>query len=340
MTNVWGIHMPEWVGDEPVEKGYVCLGWPKVGDIFAMPNDREPYKVKLTNAYPEKVARAIQTDAGTLYRFVHEIDPNDWIIYPSKHNRMVNIGKANGKKWHDANLAADEESKPNFVGVKWLGHFPRSDFSQAALNEIGSFITLFRVRKHASEFLAKMGTSNVAIPSEPDDGQELSDDAATLTASTLAEENTQDFIVRRIHAGLSGFEFEHFTAHLMECMGYTARVTEKTGDGGVDVIAHTDELGFQPPIIKIQCKRQTSQVGEPEVSQLLGTLGEGEYALFVTLGSYSRQARVRERNTSRLRLIDGEDLVQMVLQHYPKMSPRYRTMIPLKQIYVPDLLGD
>ena len=75
-------------------------------------------------------------------------------------------------------------------------------------------------------------------------------------------------------------------------------------------------------------------------SQLLGTLGEGEYALFVTLGSYSKQARVRERNTPRLRLLDGEQLVQMILTHYPKMSPRYRTMIPLKQIYVPDLLAE
>ncbi|NEQ54991.1 MAG: restriction endonuclease, partial [Leptolyngbya sp. SIO3F4] len=62
-----------------------------------------------------------------------------------------------------------------------------------------------------------------------------------------------------------------------------------------DVIAHTDELGFEPPIIKVQCKRRTDQIGEPEVSQLLGTLGEGECALFVTLGSYSRAARALER---------------------------------------------
>ena len=109
---------------------------------------------------------------------------------------------------------------------------------------------------------------------------------------------------------------------------------------GVDVIAHTDQLGFKPPIIKIQCKRQTGQIGEPEVSQLLGTLGDGEYALFVTLGSYARPARMRERNTPRLRLLDGEEFVKLVLQHYPSMSPRYRTMLPLKQIYVPDLIAE
>lgn len=43
MTKVWGIHMPEWVGDDPVDKGYACLGWRLVGDIFALSNDRDAF---------------------------------------------------------------------------------------------------------------------------------------------------------------------------------------------------------------------------------------------------------------------------------------------------------
>lgn len=340
MAKVWGIHMPEWVGDDPVDKGYVCLGWPAMGDIFAIPADREEFKRRLAVAYPDKKLGAIPVDAGTLFRFAHEIAANDLIVYPSKHNRMVNIGRATGQRWHKPGTIGLDEDFPNFLEVTWLGHFARSDFNQAALNEIGSFITLFSVRKHAGEFLAKVGGTPPVPMADDDIELAVSDDIASQSASQLAEENTQDFIVRRIHTGLSGYEFEHLTAHLMECMGYTARVSEKSGDGGVDVIAHMDELGFQPPIIKIQCKRQTSQVGEPEVSQLLGTLGEGEYALFVTLGSYTRQARIRERNTARLRLIDGEDFVALVLQHYAKMSPRYRALIPLKQIFVPDPIAN
>ncbi|KPL68313.1 hypothetical protein SZ64_09385 [Erythrobacter sp. SG61-1L] len=340
MTKIWGIHMPEWVGDDPIEHGYACVGWPHVGDIFALPPNRETYKSALAETYPDKKPGSIPVDAGTLFRFAHEIQSGDLIIYPSKHNRMVNLGRATGKKWHAPNDAKGDDDLPNFIGVEWIGHFPRSNFTQAALNEIGSFITLFRVREHAAEFIAKVDPSQAAKQSEPADEEAVPDDVASQNASQLAEENTQDFVIRRLHSGLTGYEFEHFTAHLMECMGYTARVSEKSGDGGVDVIAHTDELGFQPPIIKIQCKRQTSQVGEPEVSQLLGTLGEGEFALFVTLGSYSRQARVRERNTPRLRLLDGEELVELILEHYSQLSPRYRTMIPLKQIYVPDLIGD
>jgi predicted Mrr-cat superfamily restriction endonuclease len=121
-------------------------------------------------------------------------------------------------------------------------------------------------------------------------------------------------------------------AHILECTGYTARVTPKSGDGGVDVIAHMDPLGFQPPIVKVQCKRTTSQTPRPDVDQLLGTLGDGEYGLFVNLGSYARGAVELERNRAKLRLINGEQFVELFFEHYASLSPRYRTMIPLKQI--------
>ncbi|MFZ1743514.1 MAG: restriction endonuclease [Pontixanthobacter sp.] len=340
MGKVWGVHMPEWVGDDPIECKYVCLGWNKVGNIFEMPADREAYKLAIQAAYPEKKPGAVPVDAGTLFRFAHEVKEGDLIVYPSKHNRMVNIGYATGQKWHEPKDAEDERNKPNFIGVEWQGQFPRSDFSQAALNEIGSFITLFRIRSHASQFRAKVEADQIQSSSQTIDEEAIPDDLATQNASQLAEESTQDFVARRIMAGLNGYEFEHFVAHLMECMGYTTRVSEKSGDGGVDVIAHMDELGFQPPIIKIQCKRQTGSIGEPEVHQLLGTLGEGEFALFVTLGSYTRQARIRERSAPRLRLIDGEEFVDLIQTHYGQLSPRYRTMIPLRQIYVPDLISE
>lgn len=341
MTRIWGIHMPVWVGDEPVEQGRVFIGWQRLGDVFKLSASREAFKEALSTAYPDTKQGAIPVDAGTLFRFAHEIQAGDFIVYPSKHNRMVNIGRATGRKWYEPQPDNGDDDMPYCQGVEWLGQFPRSDFSQAALNEIGSFITLFAIRNNAREFLAKIGAQDpLPVAAVASDDAPLPDDEVSQTATQVAEESTADFIIRRLHTELSGYDFEHFVAHLMECMGYTARVSQKSGDGGVDVIAHTDQLGFQPPIIKIQCKRQTAQVGEQLVSQLLGTLGEGEFAMFVTLGSYTAPARARERNTARLRLIDGEQLVEMVQATYPRMSPRFRRILPLKQIYVPDLAGD
>lgn len=87
----------------------------------------------------------------------------------------------------------------------------------------------------------------------------------------------------------------------------------------------------------MQCKKSTGQNGEPEVNQLLGVLGEGELGLFVNLGSFSRNARLLERNREKLRLIDGDELVDLVLANYVKFSPKYQILLPLTQIYVANL---
>lgn len=87
----------------------------------------------------------------------------------------------------------------------------------------------------------------------------------------------------------------------------------------------------------ISVVEKADAIAEAEVNQLLGTLGEGEFGLFITLGSYSRSARILERNRPKLRLIDGEELVAMTLARYGSLAPRYRSLLPLKQVYVPDL---
>lgn len=330
------------VSDRPIDGGYVAIGWPKMGDLTGLAPNRDAFKNALTLAYPDKKKGAIPVDAGSMFKFLHEIKSGDFVVYPSKADRMVNIGKFKGiSKYHEN----DPDEYPTRQLVEWLGHFPRDEFSQSALNEIGSFLTMFRVKRHPLEFLRKVEpTINTPLTStiaDQETAEDLTDDdTATVAASVQAEANTNDFIIKQLMMQLTGHQFEDFMAHLMECMGYAARVTPKSGDGGVDVIAHMDPLGFQPPIIKVQCKRTTGQTPRSDVDQLLGTLGDGEYGLFVNLGSFARGAIELERNRAKLRLINGEQFVELIFEHYPQLAPRYRSMIPLKQIFVPDLPQD
>ncbi|QFT92395.1 Restriction endonuclease [Roseovarius sp. THAF9] len=340
---VWGVHMGKHVGDRPIEGGYVAIGWPAIGDLTKIAPDREAFKAALVAAYPDKKAGAVPVDAGSMFKFLHKIHAGDIVVYPSKADRMVNIGRFTGEA---AYIEGDPDGYPTRQKVQWLGHFPRDEFSQAALHEIGSFLTMFRIRRYDSEFLAKINLStpanrkSVSKTHEEQQDEIEDDDTATVSAAIQAEASTSDFIIKRLMTELTGHQFEELIAHLLECMGYTARVTPKSGDGGVDVIAHTDPLGFQPPIVKVQCKRTTGQTPRPDVDQLLGTLGDGEYGLFVNLGSFARGAVELERNRAKLRLINGEQFVELVFEHYAKLSPRYRALIPLKQIFVPDLQQD
>lgn len=329
--------MPKWLGERALEQGFIAISWPDIGDLSKIEASRDAFKAEYADLWPEHKERTIRMAAGVLFRFSNEMQEGDYVLFPSKHNRHVNIGVITSRYIYEPLADWQENSDqdyPNRHTVKWLGRFPRSSFSQSALNEIGTAITLFLVKNHSSEFLSKIGQAEVY----EEDNVPTDDDTATRTVTNLAEETAQDFIIKRLHTRLTGYEFEHFIAHVLECMGYKARVTEASGDGGVDVIAHRDKLGFEPPIVKVQCKRTTNQIEEKQVRDLAGTLGDGEFGLFVTLDAYSKPARVFERNKPKVRLIDGEQLVELLLKHYGNLSPRYRTMLPLKQIYIPDIL--
>ncbi len=114
-------------------------------------------------------------------------------------------------------------------------------------------------------------------------------------------------------------------------------MTAFSQDGGIDVIAHTDPLGINPPIIKVQCKQSSATRGRPDVQQLIGTLAHNEAGLFVTLGSFSSDALALERERQNLRLFSGADVTNLTLTHYASLPPRWRSRMPLRQVLVVDI---
>jgi hypothetical protein len=69
------------------------------------------------------------------------------------------------------------------------------------------------------------------------------------------KDDTRDFIVATLTRELEGADFERFVAHLLQQMGYRTRVTQASGDGGVDIIA-------------CQCARSTSWTADPTAPKL------------------------------------------------------------------------
>lgn len=328
---LWGVHMDASVGTDPTDKGYIAIGWNQLGDLSKIAANREAFKRVVLEGIVGAKPGSIPVQAGVLYRFLHEVKEGDLIVYPSKIDRMVNLGRIAGPYRYDPMQNPDY---PNCRKVQWLKHLPREEFSQEALYEIGSFITLFAVRNNKDEFLDQLGGAPKSSRAESADTRQ-DDVAVSRAVAQQAEETAQDFVIRQLKSAIDAYQFEHFVAHLLKCMGYHTRVTPKSGDGGVDVIAHRDELGFEPPIIKVQCKQVTDPVGRPQVTQLLGNVEAGEHGLFVTLGSFSKDARELDRSKPNLRLVDGEQLVDLIFRHYESFEPRYQALLPLKRIYVP-----
>jgi restriction system protein len=331
-TTMWGIHGGR-AGDADslfLRKQCIALGWARLGDLSKIPSDREAFKEQVAKAYPDAKTGALPVYAGQLFRFVHEIKLGDQVVYPSRRDHQVHLGQVAGPYAHDP---TGEEAYPNRRPVKWLKTVPRTRFSQGALYGIGSAMALFQVKNYVDEFRS-------AIEGKVGDPPPVAQDETIVRVAEEIEETTRDFIIKRIAQELKGHPMAELVAHLLNAMGYRCRVSPPGTDEGIDIVAHRDELGFEPPIIKVQVKSTEGSIGDPVVSALYGKVDPEEYGLVVTLGSYTSQARAFARSKSNLRLIDGEEFVRLLLQHYENFDARYKGLLPLRRVYVPESLEE
>lgn len=336
---VWGVH-----SDQPeldlVGNGFVAIGWDDIGDLTELGPDKDELKGRIAAARPWAKAGAIPVWAGVLLRFRYEMQIGDLVIYPYKPDSTLNFGRITGDYYYEASA----EQHRNRRKVEWVKTgVPRAEFSKGARYEVGSAVTLFRVKTHDKEFVDFVAGNKPPTAASPASAPAVSVDQAAAQAeeepnAERIEEYTRDFVIETLLRELDGPRFEHFVAHLMEAMGYRAQVTPASGDGGVDVIAHRDPLGLEPPIIKIQCKRVVGGIGAPEVQKLTGSLAPGgsELGLFITLGTFFRDAVHIGRTRQDLRLVNGNEFVDLVLEHYERLGSEWKRMLPLRRLYVVD----
>ena len=131
---------------------------------------------------------------------------------------------------------------------------------------------------------------------------------------------------------MKGYDLENFVADLLRAMGYRTIVSPHGGDSGIDITAYKDELS---PRILVQVKSQDGAIKEATIQSLKGAMREGDYGLFVTLSSYTKNAQKYLDNTPIIRSINGTELVDLILKYYEDLSETYRKMIPLRMVYIP-----
>lgn len=291
---IWGIHTQD---DSLFLKGNViAIGWKAFGDLSNMENNREAFKQKYAEIYLEDKKAAVAVAAGMLYRFRFEIQVGDYVVFPSKSNHEINIGIVDGEYRYEATA----KEYVNQRKVKWLKHLSRTSFTQGALYEVGSAMTLFTIKNYADEFLESL---NVGPEKEPKD--ELPG-SVRATADEI-KQSTKDFILKELSRNLKGYALESFVGNLLNAMGYRTELALQGGDSGVDITAYKDEL---PPRILVQVKSQDGDIKETMLQALKGAMRESDYGLFVSLSGYTKNAKKYFETTPIIGGIDGDELVR------------------------------
>lgn len=163
------------------------------------------------------------------------------------------------------------------------------------------------------------------VAEDEDSPQDSLDRAYTRIRQTLAED-----VLTEIMRQTPSF-FEQLVVHLLEVMGYggslenAGTVTRASGDEGIDGIVKQDKLGFDQ--IYIQAKRwdPTACVGRPDIQKFVGALaGQGATrGLFVTTAKFSEEAHAyaRKQHTTKIVLVDGQKLAELMIDHNLGVTP-------------------
>ncbi len=306
-----------------VDGGFHGLGW-EMGDCSPIP-DRARLTERWESVAPaEDSPRNRRAVVGIFARFLFEMQVGDWILTPEVNARWLRYGQITGNYWFEADaLTNDTCHYQHRRTVDWKPDpIDRTALSVPFQNTLKSNLTLFKVR-HEQEFLTHIGDPT-SIP------QKGKHQEPPMLPFELALE-------RILILGPS--EFEQLVGHLLAAMGFEIEVSQPVADGGVDFRGVLNVSNAAQVRITGQVKRyqRGSKITARPIRDLRGRIPIGDQGTFVTTSDYTKDARsvAEQDGFARVGLINGEQLVDLLTQHWPDIPTEFRDALGLKPILVP-----
>lgn len=307
-----------------LEKGIASIGWARLGDPKRF-RSKEQLQRKADEVFAESKPKSRTSWVNQVWRFAHEIKKGDRVITYSKEKREYIVGTVTEEHRYDPSIG--HPYYPNIIRVKWENAtVPRDSLSDGAKNSLGSTLTVFRVDEWGDEIEQRLHSEPFSKPQhEEGETEEIVEDLVGKALMMI-----QDKVDK-----LDPWQMQDLVAGLLQAMGYNVQVSPKGPDGGVDVLAYKDAFGFEKPVIKVQVKHRKSAASAPEIQQLLGANPIDANCLFVSTGGFTSQAEAVAKHNS-VKLIDLEELVNLIVHWYENMPNDARALLPLQKMYVPE----
>lgn len=307
--------------DDFREESLVAVGWPDLGDLSDC-STRESIKEQYTDEFENRKQGRINTDSAQLHMVVNRIKEGDLVLSYNKDAREYLSGIVDGPYKYDA--GGSHKEYPHTRPVDWdEGTLSRDDFSTPSQNILGGALTVFSLDDCHSE-IQKLRSGEPA-------GDGVDGPPYIEVVESRSEELISDVV-----ADIDPIDFEELVAGVLRAMGYAAQTTQRVPDYGVDIVAHPDALGFEEPLVKVQVKQTKNPTGNQDVGRFLGTLNDNEKGLYVSTGGFTKHAKREVQAKGQVvTLLDRNDFIELLLDHYPSLEQEYKAMVPLKRVYIP-----
>jgi len=213
-----------------------------------------------------------------------------------------------------------------YVGIiSYVKYNPQITLTQKGAGiDLSAFDVKTEVRDKARTYWEEHSAKN-KTKNKP----EISPDVEDEDDASAEDELLDDFKVKlqSAIANMSPAKFEQFSRALLTKMGvqFTNKGVQISNDGGIDGYGyHIDDDDFRTTRVVIQCKRfNTNPVSEPDINQFLGAMNkfQADYGVFITNSRFTNKAREAAREGTPITLIDGNDLMRLVIRYELFITP-------------------
>lgn len=303
-----------------IEGNYVAIGWLPRTDLSAIASREELYPL-YRNEYPSDTSNVvIGQQVGQIARFLLEMKAGDYVITPAQNTEFIYYGIVQENAYYFAD-GSDGCPYLHRKRVKWHREpVQRSQFSVPFQNSIRSSLTVFYI-SHKKNFFSTIGKPELA-------------------PGTEKEFDYYNSILTRI-LELDPQEFEILITHILNAVGFEGSEHKgRVGDGGVDATGELNVANMAKIKLFVQAKRYQlgSRISANVVKALRANIPAGGQGAFITTADYQKAAKevAVEPGFPRIGLINGEQLVDILAEHWNDIPDVFRDKLGLKVGLVPN----
>ena len=320
MTDVWCVRSEYGkYTDDFVAGGYAAVGWIRGADLTGI-TDREKFRQLYKEDHPMDSNARVGQNVGQIYRFMVDVKPGDYIITPTTDSALLRYGRVESEPSYEPNHG-DTCPFPHRRRVAWEKQpLNRKELSMPLQYAMRTQKTVFAV-KHREDFLLAIGCSELVGP------------------TATEHYDAYDIVLKRI-LDMDAQQFEILVGHLLTAIGFDdPQVTGKPGDGGVDVTGDLNVSGLATIKFFVQVKRYAlgSNVNANAVKQLRSSIPQAGQGAFITTAGFQKSAFdvASEQGFPPIGLINGHQLVDLLIEHWAAIDPEFQDQLGLKFGLVP-----
>lgn len=296
---------------------YAAIGWLPNNDLSSVATKEEIYPLYKA-AYPNDISNVvIGQQVGQISRFLFDITPGDYVIVPDSNTDLLYYGIVLENPYRYVKQPSDGCPYCHRLNIDWnVKPVRRSEFTVPFQNTMRSSLTVFKVN-HSTNFFSVIGRHDLVPAIEQ-----------------KVETTYYEAVLERI-LSLDAREFEILITHILTALGFEgSEHTGKVADGGVDATGELNVANMAKIKLFVQAKRyqRGNKIDANTVKQLRANIPAGGQGAFITTADFQKKALdvALEPGFPRIGLINGEQLVDILAEHWAKIPDDFQEKLNLK----------